>query len=103
DVLADAQDCVYVAEGVIDGLSLLEADLQAVAVPGASSFRPDWVEWFDLAGDVVLAFDADDAGRRGAAAIPAHVRGAGRARKILQLPPGIKDVNELLLAEGGVV
>jgi DNA primase len=101
DALADAQECVHVAEGVIDCLSLLETDLQAVAVPGASSFRPEWVEWFDLAGEVVLALDADDAGRRGAAAIAAHFRAAGRAVKVLRLPPGVKDVNELLLAEGG--
>jgi DNA primase len=101
DALTDAQECVYVAEGVIDCLSLLEADLQAVGIPGAAAFRPDWVEWFDQAREVVLALDADDAGRRGAAAIAAHFRAAGRAVRVLQLPPGVKDINELLLAEGG--
>src|SRR5206468_1139011 len=89
DALADAQQCVYVAEGVVDCLSLLEAGLQAVAVPGASSFRPEWVEWFDLAGEVVLALDADKAGRQGTATITAHFRRAGRSAKVLQLPLGV--------------
>jgi DNA primase len=102
DVLAEAQDSVYLAEGVVDCLSLLEADLQAVALPGASSFRPEWVEWFDLAREVVLSLDADNAGRKGTATIAGHFRRAGRTVKVLQLPEGVKDVNELLLAEGGM-
>src|SRR5262249_36595888 len=94
DALMEEQEVVYVAEGAIDALSLLEAGLEAVGVPGAESFLPAWVGWFDLAREVVLALDADEAGGRGAAAIAGHFRAAGRPVKTLRLPPGVKDVND---------
>jgi DNA primase len=101
DVLAEAQETAFVAEGTIDCLSLLEAGLPAVGVPGARSFRPSWAEWFDQAREVVLALDNDAAGREGAAGIAGHFRQAGRPVKVLRLPPGTKDVNDWLRAEGG--
>jgi DNA primase len=100
DALLVPQDQVYICEGVIDTLSLLEAGLVAVGVPGAANFPVAWVPLFAEARGVVLALDNDDAGRAGAAQIAGHFARAGRAVQALQLPPGVKDINAYLVRVG---
>jgi DNA primase len=95
DLLLEPLDVVYIAEGAIDCLSLLELGCAAVGIPGARNFRAEWVELFDDVGEVVLALDNDDAGREGAEKIAMHFR---RPVKRLELPEGIKDINEFLMA-----
>jgi DNA primase len=96
DALTGPGGEVFVCEGAIDTLSLLEVGLAAVGVPGAMGFKPEWVPLFD-GFEVVLAFDADEAGRRGTERIVQHFTAAGRpAPKVLGLPGDVKDVNELL-------
>jgi DNA primase len=101
DALLEPQETVYVCEGAIDTLSLLELGLVAVGIPGAKNFKPDWCELFDDVGEVVLALDNDPAGDAGAAQIADHFRRAGRAVQRLHLPAGIKDVNEFLTSQAG--
>jgi DNA primase len=93
DVLLEPQETVYICEGAIDTLSLLELGFVAVGVPGARNFRPEWVELFDDVGEVILALDSDDAGREGAQRIAGHF---GRPLKQLELPDALKDINEFL-------
>lgn len=52
---------VWLCEGVFDTLTLIEAGLPAVGVPG-TDFKGHWALLFEEA-DVVLAFDPDDAGQ----------------------------------------
>jgi DNA primase len=98
DVLLEPQQTVYVCEGGIDTLSLLELGLVAVGIPGAKSFRPEWCELFADVADVVLALDNDKAGHEGAAVIAGHFGRIGREVRRLELPEGVKDVNEFLQA-----
>jgi DNA primase len=98
DTLLDRQEQVYVCEGAIDTLSLLELGFTAVGIPSARNFRLEWVELFADVGEVVLALDNDAAGDEGAAAIAGHFGQAGREVTRLELPEGINDINEFLVA-----
>ena len=96
DALTGPASEVFLCEGAIDTLSLLEVGLAAVGVPGAMGFKPEWVPLFD-GFEVVIAFDADDGGQRGTERIAQLFTAAGRpAPKVLGLPGDVKDVNELL-------
>jgi DNA primase len=98
DVLLRFQEMIYICEGAIDTLSLLELGFAAVGVPGAKSFRAEWCELFADVEEVILALDNDEAGHEGAAVIAEHFRRIGREVRRLQLPEGIKDVNEFLMS-----
>lgn len=58
---------VWVCEGEWDGLALrwlfskLKVKAVVVAVPGANTFKTDWINWFNDR-HVILAYDADPAG-----------------------------------------
>lgn len=54
-------EVVWITEGEIDALSLVEIGRPAVGTQGTSSYDGRWSLLFDSA-EVVLAFDADDAG-----------------------------------------
>lgn len=55
---------VYLCEGVIDTLTLLGRNFNAVGIPGVSSFKAEWAPLFRNK-NVVVCFDKDEAGRRG--------------------------------------
>jgi DNA primase len=95
DALLGEPGDIYITEGAIDCLSLVEQGLAAVAIPGAGNFRPAWVGLFE-GWQVVLAFDADEPGRRATERVAALFAAEGRAVQTLTLPPDCKDVNELL-------
>jgi 5S rRNA maturation endonuclease (ribonuclease M5) len=66
--LIDIATTVYLCEGETDAISLIDAGLEsdgrtvAVALPSATSFNERWADLF-LGKEVILAFDADKAGR----------------------------------------
>ena len=70
-VNASTRSTVWICEGEWDAIALAwllkEAGADGVVcwVPGASSFKPDWVEYFKNR-DVIAVYDADDAGDRAA-------------------------------------
>jgi DNA primase len=98
DVLLEPLEQVYICEGAIDALSLLELGLAAVGIPGARNFRPEWAELFADVEEVILALDNDEAGHDGAAIIAGYFERVGREVKRLELPDGVKDINEFLTA-----
>jgi DNA primase len=98
DVLLEPQATVYVCEGAMDTLSLLELSFAAVGIPGARNCRREWVELFADVTEVVLALDNDRAGDEGAAVIAGHFERSGKEAKRLQLPEGVKDINQFLAA-----
>jgi len=55
-------ETIYITEGVIDCISLIELGYNAVGVVGTNGFKSDWVQWFKEV-EVVLAFDNDKAGK----------------------------------------
>lgn len=65
-LLDEAPGHVYLCEGVIDTLTLLEQGFPAVGVPGAANFKPAWAPLFRNK-TVHVAFDPDAPGEAGAA------------------------------------
>ena len=55
---------IYLCEGVIDTLTMLQQGLQAVGIPGVRSFKMQWLPLFKEK-NVVLCLDHDEAGRKG--------------------------------------
>lgn len=85
------RDEVIVAEGVFDWLTLVQWGLPAVALLGArtSKHAVDALRRFLR---VFIALDSDDAGRRASAELASAL--APRAA-IVELPPGVHDLNDL--------
>lgn len=98
-VPSDAQT-VVICEGEIDAMTVFqETGLPALSVPMGAG-NPQWIDydWERLSGirDIVLCFDSDDAGQKGLEKALERL-GAENVR-IVVLPPGAKDPNELLCA-----
>lgn len=91
---------VYLCEGVVDTLTLLEQGMAALGVPGASNFKPEWVPLF-LDHVVHIVFDPDAAGEAGAHRVEALLAEAGISAKRSAMAPG-KDINDWLRL-GGLV
>ena len=89
---------VYLCEGVIDTLTLIEAGFPAVGVPGAANFKPSWVPLFRNKS-VYVVFDADAAGEAGAARTLSLLTAQCIESHRLPLPPG-KDINDWLRSGG---
>jgi DNA primase len=97
DVLAEDVGRVFLTEGAIDCLSLLELGLPAVGIPGAGGFKASWVPLFAGVPEVVVAFDNDEAGRRGTQRVVAAFAAAGRTDvRAVAWPGPVKDANEFL-------
>lgn len=66
--IIDTASTIYLCEGETDAISLIDAGLEsdwrtvAVALPSATTFNERWADLF-LGKEVILAFDADKAGR----------------------------------------
>ncbi|MFO1437330.1 MAG: DUF3987 domain-containing protein [Verrucomicrobiaceae bacterium] len=81
---------VIVCEGETDAVCLLDAGLESdadvavVAIPGASCWRPEWHPLLH-GRDVLVATDADEAGKKAAARITAAL--AGVAARVARLHP----------------
>jgi hypothetical protein len=89
-----------VTEGVPDGLAAATAGYRALAVLGAGV--PDQRVAQRLAdhdGVLVVAFDADDAGRTGAASVRRLLAEAGR-QSVVEVVPPVADLNTWLTGHG---
>lgn len=91
---------IYIAEGAIDCLTILEKGFVAVGIPGAKNFKEDWVPYFKNK-KVYLAFDRDRVGREGEMQIKSLLDRSGiechfmqeHLPKNMQMPDGF-DVND---------
>jgi hypothetical protein len=83
---------IYLCEGVIDTLTLLEQGFPAVGAPGAANFKPAWAPLFRNKS-VHVAFDPDAPGENGAARAIGILEAAGVEARRLQPPKGL-DLND---------
>jgi len=83
---------IFLCEGAIDTLTLLGHGLSAVGIPGANSFKPEWVELFKNK-KVILCLDNDAAGRAAEERITALLQGAGLETSSFGLLPEGEDIN----------
>ena len=96
----DRGDIVVVTEGPIDALSAAAAGFRAVAVFGATSADPDVASRLAATpGRLVLAFDADTAGRTGSERLERMLRDVQRPARALSLPDGVNDLNDWMQLE----
>lgn len=84
---------VFLAEGVIDNLTLLTKGRAAVGLPGARTWQESWANYFE-GKDVLPALDGDLAGRRGTEKVISTLAGKARSITDLALDDG-EDVNAL--------
>jgi DNA primase len=89
---------VYLCEGVIDTLTLLEQGFPAIGVPGAANFKAEWAPLF-IDKTVFIVFDPDAAGEAGAHRVEALLGEIGVLAKRGRLPEG-RDINEWLRLGG---
>jgi DNA-binding transcriptional ArsR family regulator len=89
-------DTLYLCEGTSDTWTLWHADLPALGIPSASTWKSEW--WREVEGfqRIALIPDADAAGRqlveKLAETCPDHLQ---ERVYVLHLPEGVKDANEL--------
>jgi DNA primase len=83
---------IYLCEGAIDCLTLLGHGFNAVGIPGANSFKPEWVSLF-CNKKVTLCLDNDAAGKAGEERISAMLQSAGLETHSLGLLPEGEDIN----------
>jgi DNA-binding MarR family transcriptional regulator len=94
-------DTLYLCEGVSDTWTLWHADMPALGIPSATTWKSEW--WREVEGfeRIVLIADADKAGKDLAKTLAKTCPDSLRERvQVLQLPDGIKDANELWQREG---
>jgi DNA primase len=92
---------IHICEGVPDALALETCGLAAVAVLGASSFRPEWVEHF-IPYNVVLLPDGDSGGNTFRRTILEMFKARGKAVQTIRVPKG-KDAADVIAELGGAV
>ncbi len=88
---------VFLTEGPFDWLTLLGWGLPACALLGTHA-GGGVLRQLDRARSVVLVMDNDDPGREAAAKLREAL---GERARILELPEGASDVNELAMQPGG--
>jgi hypothetical protein len=101
DILRDNEDIV-ITEGETDCILLNQEGIPAVThTAGAATFRTNWASQF-VDKNVWIAYDADDAGRKGARKVHDMLRAHARNVYIMQMPETTKgaDVTDFLWKEG---
>ena len=88
---------VFLTEGPFDWLTLVGWGLPACALLGTQAGR-DTLRLLGRARSIVLVLDGDEAGREGAAQLASAI---GERARVVELPEGVKDVNELGVQPGG--
>jgi DNA-binding transcriptional ArsR family regulator len=94
-------DTLYLCEGTSDTWTLWHADLPALGIPSASTWREEWWREVEAFPRIVAIPDADQAGSQLVEKLQATCPLELTERvQVLQLPEGVKDANELWQREG---
>ena len=101
ELLAPDSKIVF-CEGALDALAIramaLDPRTLPLAIPGVDGWRDDWTR-FTRGRDVVIALDADKAGRGRADSLRTAIEATGEARSItVHFPPSGKDWGDYLKA-----
>lgn len=90
----NSDEPLFIVEGEFDCLALENIGLHAVSsTGGAGSFQPEWVEKFQNVNNIIICFDSDESGMKGAIKVQQLLPQAS----VLALPfKQGKDVTEFL-------
>ena len=86
---------LYLTEGETDMITLLQAGYQVLGIPGANSFKKDWISFIEPYAAVCVVIDSDKAGDRMLKDIINAMGDAAVKVFFKPMPAGIKDVNTL--------
>ena len=85
---------IYLTEGETDAIALIDTNIEdatayvtknaVVAVPSATTFKPEWGPLF-MGKTVIICFDNDEAGRRGAEVVGAIIAPYAKQVSIVDL------------------
>ncbi|MGI5839448.1 MAG: DnaB-like helicase C-terminal domain-containing protein [bacterium] len=93
EAVIGSSDTIFLCEGIIDALTLLQVNFPAVGIFGPNSFKPGWAEKF-TSKHVFICFDNDEVGRIGRDQVARLISEKAAAVYFVSLPEGIKDVND---------
>lgn len=101
DALEAHKDEIIITEGEMDTLTLLDRGIKNVvgATTGAGSFDPSWIDQLQAVKKIVLCYDPDEPGQKGAREVARRL-GYDRCFNIV-LPDG-QDINEYFRANHDV-
>lgn len=99
DILKEAQGNIFIVEGEIDALSIIEAGGQAVGLGSASNARAflDYVKQYDPHVTFTILPDNDEAGRKTATELQEGLKELKKKAYVLDLFDDCKDANEMLV------
>ncbi len=94
NALEDHPEEIFITEGEIDALTLIDQGLKNVVgvTTGAGSFDPSWVDQLQAVKKIYLCYDPDEPGQKGAREV---ARRLGYDRCFNVVLPGGQDVNDL--------
>ena len=92
-VLDGLAGVVYLCEGPIDTLTLIERRIPAVGVPGVSHLKADWIPLFTNKR-VCVCFDKDEAGKAATVKVIEAFKSQGIDAFALEALPDGSDINE---------
>lgn len=93
EAVIGSSETVFLCEGIIDALTLIQANFPAVGLFGPNSFKPGWADKF-AGKHVFICFDNDEVGRIGRDQVARQISEKAAAVYFIDLPEGIKDVND---------
>jgi len=96
--LLERADLVYICEGEIDTVTLLQIAYPAVGISGVNGLHPKWFSLFSEK-EVVLCLDSDFAGKKASERLAGEFQRRGIRHRRLELPDGF-DVNRYLTEAG---
>jgi len=76
-------DTVWICEGTGDAMALHELGESAVAIPGACTFKAEWVGHFQGKA-VIIAYDNDEAGRKGTKKATERLQGIAAGIRVIK-------------------
>lgn len=100
DTLTDIQknEKIFITEGVLDALILLQNGYRAIGIIGVNNFKYDYIDMFKGL-DIVLALDNDPAGEEAIYRLAKMFYSKGQGISALKLPEGVKDITDFFTSK----
>lgn len=89
-------DHLYITEGEIDALSIIELGHNAIGLAGANNMLYDKLKQIEDKPRILISMDNDDAGRKKSAQLAEDLTALGIDNNIIDLTGGYNDPNDLL-------
>lgn len=101
EALCNTSGTVFVTEGALDALSIIECAGEAMALNSVAAIGNflDNLSKHEFKGNIVVAMDQDEAGRKAAAVLEAGLKKQNISYHVIPDWGGYKDANELLMKD----